>query len=120
LLEERALNSENRSNMNNYTSLIPLLFPFDLEGNSWFASLYKNLIISVFLENPGRTFNSDELLNFLSKNYSLKVVNIPEFNEILEMLSKEDGTLIPQLEKYAINPSKQAELEEFFYKDIGN
>jgi len=105
--------------MNNYTSLIPLLFPFDLEGNSWFASLYKNLIISVFLENPGRTFNSDELLNFLSKNYSLKVVNIPEFNEILEMLSKEDGTLIPQLEKYAINPSKQAELEEFFIKILG-
>ena len=105
--------------MNNYTSLIPLLFPFDLEGNSWFATLYKNLIISVFLENPGRTFNSDELLNFLSKNYSLKVVNIPEFNEILEMLSKEDGTLIPQLEKYAINPSKQADLEEFFIKILG-
>ncbi len=105
--------------MNKYTSLIPLLYPFNLEGNSWFATLYKNLILSVFLENPGRTFNSDELLNFLFKNYSLKVVNIPEFNEILEILTKEDATLIPQLEKFAMNPSKLVEMEDFYVKVLG-
>lgn len=113
------LNSENRSNMNKYTSLIPLLYPLNLEGNSWFATLYKNLLLSIFLENPGRSFNSDELLNFLYKNYSLKVGNIPEFGEILEMLAKEDGNLVLQSDKYILNPSKVAEIEDFYVKVLG-
>jgi two-component SAPR family response regulator len=114
-----ALNSENRSNMNKYTSLIPLLYPLNLEGNSWFATLYKNLLLSIFLENPGRSFNSDELINFLYKNYSLKVENVPEFGEILEMLSKEDETLIFQSDKYTMNPGKVAEVEDFYVKVLG-
>lgn len=114
-----ALNSENRSNMNKYTSLIPLLYPLNLEGNSWFATLYKNLLLSIFLENPGRSFNSDELINFLYKNYSLKVENVPEFAEILEILSKEDDTLIFQSDKYTMNPGKVAEVEDFYVKVLG-
>ena len=114
-----ALNSENRSNMNKYTSLIPLLYPLNLEGNSWFATLYKNLLLSIFLENPGRSFNSDELINFLYKNYSLKVENVPEFGEILEILSKEDDTLIFQSDKYTMNPGKVAEVEDFYVKVLG-
>ena len=114
-----ALNSENRSNMNKYTSLIPLLYPLNLEGNSWFATLYKNLLLSIFLENPGRSFNSDELINFLYKNCSLKVENVPEFAEILEILSKEDDTLIFQSDKYTMNPGKVAEVEDFYVKVLG-
>ena len=105
--------------MNNYISLIPLLYPLNLEGNSWFASLYKNLILSIFIENPGRAFNADDLVNFLFKNYSLKVENIPEFNEILEILAKEEEILVLQLDKYTINPSKLAEIEDFYVKVLG-
>jgi len=111
--------SETINNMNNYISLIPLLYPLNLEGNSWFASLYKNLILSIFIENPGRAFNGDDLVNFLFKNYSLKVENIPEFNEILEILAKEEEILVLQLDKYAINPSKLAEIEDFYVKVLG-
>ena len=92
--------------MNNYINIIPLLYPLNLDGTAWFAYLYKNLILSIFIENPGRSFNVDELVNFLYKNYSLKVENVHEFNEILEMLYKEDETLIFQFEKYSVNPSK--------------
>lgn len=105
--------------MNNYISIIPLLYPLNLEGNLWFASLYKNLILSVFIENPGRSFNGDELINFLYKNYSLKAENVPEFNEILEMLYKEDDTLIQQSDKYSINPVKLNEVEDFYIKVLG-
>lgn len=105
--------------MNNYTSLIPLLYPLNLDGNLWFVSLYKNLILSVFIENPGRTFNGDDLINFLYKNYSLRVENVPEFNEILEILAKEEELLVLQVDKYAINPSKIVEVEEFYLKVLG-
>ena len=105
--------------MNNYINIIPLLYPLNLDGTAWFAYLYKNLILSIFIENPGRSFNGDELVNFLYKNYSLKVENVPEFNEILEMLYKEDETLIFQSEKYSVNPSKLTEAEDSYIKILG-
>ncbi len=119
LLEESAFQSENINRMNQYTALIPLLYPLNLDGNAWFPNLYKNVILSIFLDNPGRAFGSDELIKYLSTNYSLKVQNVPEFEEILSMLSKEDQLILPQGEKYLINPSKQQEVEDYYTKVIG-
>lgn len=105
--------------MNQYTALIPLLYPLNLDGTSWFANLYKNIIISIFLDNPGRAFNSDELIKYLSQNYSLKVQNIPEFNEIVSMLSKEDELLVLQGDKFIFNSAKLQETEDYYIKVLG-
>jgi hypothetical protein len=102
--------------MESYVKLIPLLYPLSLVQNEWFLNLYRNLLLSIFIENPSRNFTIDDLINFIFRNYNLRINNIPELEEVLSRLSEE---LTLQDKQYKLNPSKTIELEENFVKIIG-
>lgn len=105
--------------MYHYTKLIPLLYPLNLEQNEWFFNLYRNLILAIYIENPNRSFNIDELVSFVSRNFNLNIKNIPELEEVLSRLSKDSNELISQNNSYLINPSKLVELEDAYTKVLG-
>jgi hypothetical protein len=103
--------------MDSYTKLIPLLYPFQLTQNEWFINLYQNLIVSIFLENSGRSFTIDELISCIYRNYNLKINNVPELDAVLSILKNDKNLLLVDANsKYSLNPSHINELEDNYIK----
>lgn len=98
--------------MKQYLSIINLIYPINLDDESWFLYLYQNLILSVILENEGRTFSSDEIVNYLYKNYQIKVENIEEYEYIIESLVESDKLLKNQ-NKLKVNPEQKEDLQHY-------